>query len=105
MASDIFVERVRNAYDRMNDWPTQPSILMWKLLIITHGSPPSNCFFVTGTTLTMPGFIATATPPDIGIDSTGNRPSGSGDATSTPPSPTDGVTPMLPLTVTPLDVL
>jgi hypothetical protein len=55
--------------------------------------------------LTMPGFRPTATPPVTGVVSTGINPSGSGEAMSTPPSPTDGETPTVPVIVTPLEVL
>jgi hypothetical protein len=99
------VERVRNAYERMNDSPTHPSILTWKLLIITHGSEPSNSFFVTGTMLMMPGLRPTVTPPPMLAPTPGRMPSGSGETTSVPRMPSDELSPAVPVSETPLDVL
>src|ERR1700710_1814686 len=104
-ASDIAVDRVRNAYERMNDSPTQPSILTRKLETITHGSPPSNSFFVTGTTLTRPGLRPTVTPPPTFAPIPGTMPSGNGEMTSVPMTPIDGLRPIVPVSETPLEVL
>ncbi len=81
----------------MNDSPTQPSILILNLLIITQGSAPSNSFFVTGTVLIRPGFSPTVMAPLTGVSTVGTGP------TAVMPSP--GVNPALPASVTPFDVL
>src|SRR5271166_2976755 len=55
----------------MNDCPTHPSILTWKLLTSTHGLGPLKSNLSTGTTLTMPGLSATVIAPPIGTETTG----------------------------------
>ena len=87
----------------MNDSPTQPSILMRKPVICTHGSAPLNCFFVTGTTLMMPGFSATARDPLMGERAVGIPVIPA--PPPRPPMPKPGVRPRLPLITTPFDVL
>jgi hypothetical protein len=104
-ASDISVDLVRNAYERMKDSPTQPSILTRKWLIITHGSAPVKSFFVTGMMLMIPGLRPTVTPPPMLPPSPGTIPSGSGEMTSVPMRPIDGLSPMVPVKDTPLEVL
>src|SRR6516164_144231 len=82
----------------MNDWPTHPSILTWKLLISTQGFGPLNSFLTTGTTITRPGLSPTVITPLTGVVTNGMKPPASG-------KPTPGATPALPAIVTPLDVL
>jgi hypothetical protein len=65
-------------------------------LDVEVGDHPSNSVFVTGTMLMMPGLRPIAMPPVTGVVTGGISPSGRGEATSTPPSPTDGETPPNP---------
>ena len=58
----------------MNDWPTHPSILTWKLLIMTQGFGPLNSFLATGTTTMMPGLRPTVSTPLTGVEMNGRRP-------------------------------
>src|SRR6185503_12941869 len=95
--------RVSVAYERMNDWPTHPSILTWKLLIMTQGLAPLNSFLSIGTTMTMPGLRPTVITPLTGVETTGRT--AVGNAPNGPDTPSDGVMPPLPAIVTPLDVL
>ena len=87
----------------MNDWPTQPSILTWKLLIMTQGFGPLNCFLTTGTTITRPGLSPTLITPLIGVETNGSR-AGNVPVVSNV-GPTPGMTPAPPSMITPLDVL
>jgi signal transduction histidine kinase len=78
----------------MNDWPTHPSILMWKLLIMTQGFGPLNSFLSTGTTIMRPGLSPTVSTPltgavTIGRTVGGVTPTGSGAAIP-------GLMPLLP---------
>lgn len=63
-----------------------------------------NRFLVTGTMLMMPGFNPIARPPTNGVDNTGVMPSMGTESASIPSRPTDGVTPAVPVIVTPLEV-
>ena len=86
----------------MNDWPTHPSILTWKLLIMTQGFGPLNSFLSTGTTTTRPGLRPTVITPFTGVVINGTTP---GTPVKRPVRPRPGLTPALPAIVTPLDVL
>lgn len=85
----------------MKDWPTQPSILTWKLLTMTHGLGPRNCFLTTGTTITRPGLRPTLSTPAIGATTSGSTSPG----TPVTGPVTPGVMPAVPPIVTPSDVL
>src|SRR5690348_7013524 len=87
----------------MNDWPTHPSILMWKLLIMIQGLGPLNCFLSTGTTITRPGLSPTSRPLLNGVETNGRRPVAVPGNSAVVPS--DGVTPPPKTGVTPFDVL
>src|SRR5271169_5928369 len=87
----------------MNDWPTHPSILTWKLLIITQGFGPLNSFLTTGITSASPGLSPTLSTPLTGVETSGKIPVGK--PVNGPVRPMPGVMPVLPAIVTPLDVL
>lgn len=87
----------------MNDWPTHPSILTWKLLIITQGLAPLNCFLITGTTITRPGLSPTLITPLMGVDTNGSR--GGSVPVASNVGLTPGMMPAPPSMITPFEVL
>ena len=95
-ASDISVDRVKNAYERMNDSPTQPSILIRNPSTMIQGLSPLNSFFDTGTVLMSPGLRPTVIPPPMLLPSAGTNPSGSGEIMSEPATPIVGLSPLCP---------
>src|SRR4029078_4033109 len=103
--SDNSVDRFKNAYERMNDSPTQPSILIRNPSTMIQGLSPLNSFFDTGTVLMSPGLSPTVIPPPTFLPRPGTTPSGSGEMMSVPMTPIDGLSPIVPVRDTPLDVL
>src|SRR6185312_1253382 len=60
------VELVIVAYDRRNDWPTQPSTLMCVSLSVTRTGAALYDFLSTVTLDTVPGLAWISMVPDIG---------------------------------------
>src|SRR6185312_9183357 len=59
-------ELVIVAYDRRNDWPTQPSTLICVSLSVTRTGAALNVFLSTVTFETVPGFAWISMVPEIG---------------------------------------
>src|SRR3954451_12579111 len=75
MSSLSVDELVIVAYDRRNDWPTQPSTLMWVSLRVTRTGAALYSFLSTVTVDTVPGFGWISILPEIGtLTPVGTRP-------------------------------